>query len=245
MPDENYDVIVIGSGPGGLSCATLMQKRGLKCLLLEKNDVLGGKMISIEKDGYAYDLFPHGQVPMRGSAFEPVFKELGVYDEFIPALEPDDPRDIITLLYRSSDSKEYNRVTQGQAMADPDPFFKLWNLEEHEKEAAIKVMTEMTLMSDAEIDKLDHITMDEWLAERDVPSALYNYLGFHANASLAEPLDLVAASEQILIMKQMMLQGGGGQYKGGFGGLTRVMAREFEKNGGTAGWTRSTSRTVL
>ena len=34
-------------------------------------------------------------------------------------------------------------------------------------------------------------------------------------------------------MKQMMLQGGGGQYKGGFGGLTKVMAREFEKLGGT------------
>ena len=30
-----------------------------------------------------------------------------------------------------------------------------------------------------------------------------------------------------------MLQGGGGQYKGGFGGLTKVMVREFEKNGGT------------
>ncbi len=65
------------------------------------------------------------------------------------------------------------------------------------------------------------------------PTPLYNYMGFHANASLAEPLDLVAASEQILIMKQIMLQGGGGQYKGGFGMLTKVMAREFERNGGT------------
>ena len=79
-----------------------------------------GKMISIEKDGYAYDLFPHGQVPMRGSAFEPIFAELGVSDEFVPALEPDDPRDVITLLYRRGDRKEYNRVTQGQAMADPE-----------------------------------------------------------------------------------------------------------------------------
>jgi prolycopene isomerase len=118
-------------------------------------------------------------------------------------------------------------------MADPEPFFKLWDLEDDQKEAAIKVMTEMAMMPDEEIDKLDGITMDEWLAEREVPGPLYNYLGFHANASLAEPIDLVAASEQILIMKQMMLQGGGGQYKGGFGGLTKVMVREFEKNGGT------------
>jgi phytoene dehydrogenase-like protein len=232
MADERYDVIVIGSGPGGLSTAALLQNRGLSCMLIEKNQQLGGKMISIEKDGYAYDLFPHGQVPMRGSAFEPIFAELGVSDEFVPALEPDDPREVITLLYRRGDRKKYNRVTQGQAMADPEPFFKLWDLEDDQKEAVIKVMAEMTLMSDEQIDQLDGITMDEWLAERNVPNALRSYLGFHANASLAEPIDLVAASEQILIMKQMMLQGGGGQYKGGFGGLTKVMAREFEKNGG-------------
>jgi prolycopene isomerase len=233
MPDENYDVIIIGSGPGGLATAALLQHRGLSCLLVEKNNLLGGKMISIEKDGYAYDLFPHGQVPMRGSAFEPIFQELGVSEEFIPAIEPDDPRDIITLLYRRSGHTEYKRVTQGQALADPTPFFELWDLDEEEQKAAIVVMSEMTLLSDDEIDALDGITMDEWLAERDVPGPLYNYLGFHANASLAEPIDLVAASEQITIMKQVMLQGGGGQYKGGFGGLTKIMLREFEKAGGT------------
>jgi len=225
MPDENYDAIVIGSGPGGLSTAALLQKRGVKCLLVEKNELLGGKMISIEKDGYAYDLFPHGQVPMRGSAFESIFEELGVSDEFAPAIEPDDPRDIITLLYRRGDKSEYKRATQGQALADPTPFFDLWDLEESQREAVVKVMAEMTLMSEEQIHELDDVTMKEWLDDRDVPGALYNYLGFHANASLAEPLDLVAASEQITIMQQVMLQGGGGQYKAGFGTLAKVMAR--------------------
>ena len=233
MPNENYDVIVIGSGPGGLSTAALLQKRGLDCLLIEKNNLLGGKMISIEKDGYAYDLFPHGQVPLRGSAFETVFEELGVTDEFVPAIEPDDPREIITLLYRRGDKQEYKRATQTQAMADPGPFFELWDLDPSEEEAVVKLMAEMTLMSEEEVHALDDVTMKEWLDERDVPSPLYNYLGFHANASLAEPLDLVAASEQITIMQQVMLQGGGGQYKGGFGTLAKVMAREFEKLGGT------------
>ena len=123
MADESYDVVVIGSGPGGLSAAALLQKRGLNCLLLEKNNLLGGKMISIDKDGYAYDLFPHGQVPMRGSAFEAIFEELGVSDEFVPALEPDDPRDVITLCYRRKDWDEYRKVTQKQQMADAEPLF--------------------------------------------------------------------------------------------------------------------------
>ncbi|KAA0233567.1 MAG: NAD(P)/FAD-dependent oxidoreductase [Actinobacteria bacterium] len=233
MTNQEYEVIVIGSGPGGLACATLLQKRGTRTLLLEKNNMLGGKMMSIDKDGWAYDLFPHGQVPMRGSAFEAIFAELGVSDEFEPALEPDDPRDIITLCYRRHDWDRYKTVTQKQAMDDPEPFFSLWDASEDEKVQALTVMTEMATMPDEEIAALDNMTMKEWLGERVVPAPLYNYMGFHANASLAEPLDLVAASEQILIMKQIMLQGGGGQYKGGFGMLTKVMAREFERNGGT------------
>jgi len=234
MTKKSYDVIVIGSGPGGASCATLLQKRGLNTLLLEKNGFFGGKMHSVEKDGYAYDLFPHGQVPMRGSAFEDVFAELGVSDQFQPALEPDDERDMITICYRRKDWTEYRKVKQGQAMADSTPFFKLWDIGEEEQDKVTAIMAEMAVMSDEDLARLDNVSMKEWLAERDVPDALYNYLGFHANASLAEPIDLVAASEQILIMKQLMLQGGGGQYRGGFGGLTDVMLGEFEKNGGTA-----------
>jgi len=233
MTETEYDVIVIGSGPGGLVCATLLQKRGTRVLLVEKNPMLGGKMISIEKDGYAYDLFPHGQAPMRGSAFEDVFKELGVFDEWAPCLEPDDPRDIITLCYRRHEWDEYKKVTQKQAMADPTPFFRLWDATEEEQDKTMVIMAEMATMPDEEIAKLDGITMKEWLDARDTPAPLYNYMGMHANASLAEPLDLVAASEQMLIMKQLMLQGGGGQYQGGFGMLTKVMAREFEANGGT------------
>lgn len=229
---EEYDVIVIGSGPGGASCATLLQKRGHRVLLVEKNGLLGGKMASIEKDGWAYDLFPHGQVPMRAPAFEPIFRELGVAHEFRPALAPDDPRDIIKICYRSRGSSEYRMVAQKQAMADPTPFFRLWDLDPADQAKVVGFMTELATMPDERLDALDDVSMHEYLAGKDIPYALYSYLAFHANASLAEPIDLVAASEQIRIMKQIMLQGGGGQYQGGFGALTKVMMREFEKNGG-------------
>ncbi|MFQ5353107.1 MAG: NAD(P)-binding protein, partial [Candidatus Binatia bacterium] len=188
--DSTFDAIVIGSGPGGSSCATLLQKRGLKTLLVEKNNVVGGKMVSVEKDGYAYDLFPHGQVPMRGSAFETIFAELGVSEDFQPALEPDDSRDVITLCYRRKDWKEYKKVSQGQAMSDASPFFKLWEIDEEDQAKVVAIMTEMATMSDEEIAKTDSLSMKEWLAQRDVPYALYSYLAFHANASLAEPIDL-------------------------------------------------------
>jgi prolycopene isomerase len=232
LEEHSFDAIVIGSGPGGLSCAALLQKHGLDVLLLEKNSFVGGKMVSIEKDGYAYDLFPHGQVPMRGSAFETIFDELGVGHEFQPALEPDDQRDMIRIAYRKRGWKDYRISTQGQSMADPTPFFKLWDIDSEAQQRCIAFMSQMAVMSEDELSDLDDVSMHDYLRRQNLPFELYSYLAFHANASLAEPIDLVSASEQIKIMQHMMLSGGGGQYKGGFGTLATVMAREFEKNGG-------------
>ena len=40
-----YDVIVIGGGPAGIMASIIASKRGLKTLLLEKNDSLGKKLL--------------------------------------------------------------------------------------------------------------------------------------------------------------------------------------------------------
>lgn len=51
----DYDVIVIGSGIGGLTSASLLQKRGLRVLLLEQNPTAGGLCNTISKNGYRFD----------------------------------------------------------------------------------------------------------------------------------------------------------------------------------------------
>jgi hypothetical protein len=42
MTTAQYDVVVIGSGASGLTCATVAQQKGLRCLVLEKSALLGG-----------------------------------------------------------------------------------------------------------------------------------------------------------------------------------------------------------
>jgi prolycopene isomerase len=170
---------------------------------------------------------------MRGNAFEDIFAELGVADQYAPSIEPDDPRDMITIAYKRKDWDEYNYVSQGQAMADPEPFFKLFKLDEAGQAKMTEIMTEMITMEDEQLSALDDVPLKDWLLARDCPPELYSYMGYHANASLAEPIELVSTSETIVIMKQLFLQGGGGQYKGGFGHLTDLMITAFEKNGGT------------
>ena len=48
-----YDVIIIGSGPAGLSASVYAKRAGLKALTLEKNPVSGGQVLNTyEVDNY-------------------------------------------------------------------------------------------------------------------------------------------------------------------------------------------------
>lgn len=232
MTDSRYDVIVVGSGPGGAVSAALIAQQGLRVLLLEKNGQLGGKMITISRDGFTYDLWPHGQVPMTGSAFETVFDMLGVSSELLPCLAPDSPDEVIEIKYRRPGEAHYRGASLAQAMSDPKPFFDLWGIGEEERAKSLAFFTDLALIPPEGVDDLDDTTMAEFMARYDIPYAVYSYVAFQSNASLAEPVDLVSAGEQIRIMQQFMLQGGGGGYRGGFGHLTDVITREFRRLGG-------------
>ena len=46
---EHSDVIIVGAGPGGLSCAMLLAKAGVKVTILEKTGEVGGGRRSSRK----------------------------------------------------------------------------------------------------------------------------------------------------------------------------------------------------
>ena len=51
-------VIVIGGGVGGLACAIRLRVAGNSVALLERNDVVGGKLALFERDGFSFDVGP-------------------------------------------------------------------------------------------------------------------------------------------------------------------------------------------
>ena len=65
-----FDAIVIGAGAGGTTVASLLANDGKKVLLVDKNSAPGGRMITLKKNGFKYELFPINCVPTRGSLFE-------------------------------------------------------------------------------------------------------------------------------------------------------------------------------
>ncbi len=52
---DNYDVIVIGGGMGGLTCGTLLAKQGLDVLVAERLPRPGGYCSSLRDEGFSFD----------------------------------------------------------------------------------------------------------------------------------------------------------------------------------------------
>jgi phytoene dehydrogenase-like protein len=56
---RHYDAIVIGAGIGGLICANLLVRGGMRVLLLEKHYALGGFCSSFRRKGFVFDAATH------------------------------------------------------------------------------------------------------------------------------------------------------------------------------------------
>ncbi|XP_075033342.1 all-trans-retinol 13,14-reductase-like [Mixophyes fleayi] len=56
---SNLDALVIGSGVGGLSAATVLAKAGKKVLVLEQHDQAGGSCHTFQEHGYEFDVGVH------------------------------------------------------------------------------------------------------------------------------------------------------------------------------------------
>jgi len=74
MKKEDYDVVVIGSGIGGLSAAVLLAHRGYKTLVVEHLDRLGGRWSTIEREGFK---LPTGAIVLHRGIFTDIFQEVG------------------------------------------------------------------------------------------------------------------------------------------------------------------------
>lgn len=230
MAKSKHDVIVVGAGFGGSSCAALLAKRGLKVLLLDKNARAGGKAMSLSKKGFTYTAWVVISAPTQGTLLEVVLRELGMENK-VELVAPG----VNGSTYKTSSGKWVvgPQPAPGEVM-DPNKIFDWLEVKKEEERAeALRVMTELTMMSPQDIDSLNDITLADWLGRYKVPQAVYGFLlGPVSDGCFMVPVDALAASEGIRTLQDVFLRSGGVFCKGGFGKLADTYAEAVEANGG-------------
>jgi phytoene dehydrogenase-like protein len=84
-PDRSYDTVVIGAGVGGLICANLLVRAGLRVLLVEQHFMVGGYCSTFRRNGYTFDAATHFY-PLLGNTSTitgALLTELGITTEWI------------------------------------------------------------------------------------------------------------------------------------------------------------------
>jgi phytoene dehydrogenase-like protein len=229
MAESRYDVIVVGAGFGGSACAGLLAKRGLKVLLLEKNARAGGKAMTLSKKGYTYTAWVVISAPTQGTLLEVVLKELGI-EKKVELVAPG----VNGSTYKTSSGKWVvaPQTAPGEVM-DPNKMFDWLEVKEADREEALRIMTELTLMSPQEIATLNDITFADWLGRYKVPNSVLAFLlGPVSDGCFMVPYDTLSAAEAVRTLQDIFLRSGGVFCKGGFGKLAGTYADAVTANGG-------------
>jgi all-trans-retinol 13,14-reductase len=77
-----YDVVIIGSGLGGLACGAILAKEGYRICILEKNKQIGGNLQTFVRDRVIFDSGVHYVGGLdKGQNLYQLFKFLGIMEK--------------------------------------------------------------------------------------------------------------------------------------------------------------------
>lgn len=141
--ENKYDVLVLGSGIGGLAAALMLSHSGKKVAVFEKHDRPGGRLGSFKKEGYTIDYGVH--LVSRG-AKSPVIQVLD-------RCEAEANIEFTSVRPIQSTGGEQFKFPHDLKGRIPDEDF----------EAVIKFVTDIKGMSDEETHEFDGISLEEFL----------------------------------------------------------------------------------
>lgn len=102
---REYDVVIIGSGLGGLVCGAILAKEGKRVCILEKNEQIGGCLQTFKRDGVTFDTGVHyiGGLA-EGNNLWKIFNYLGIMERLETARMDENGFDVVLF---KDDAQQY------------------------------------------------------------------------------------------------------------------------------------------
>ncbi|RLB42273.1 MAG: hypothetical protein DRH23_17265 [Deltaproteobacteria bacterium] len=226
MADNSYDVIIIGAGFGGSSCAGLLAKRGLKVLLLDKNANAGGKAMSLSKNGFTYTPWVVIGSPVVDNVYQRMLDELGVADLATLAIPGTQGS------FYKSPAGTYSRMPEAETdHLDPEIIFKWLGIPEEQQERPLEFFTNMALMEPEDVAKLDGQSFGDWITAAELPLSLYAFIVSLCDGLFMVPVEKLDAAEAIVSLQGIFIRGGGVFCEGGFGKLAEAFCEAVRRYG--------------
>jgi len=227
-----YEAIVVGAGPGGAACAALLAKKGMKTLLIDKNERPGGKTMTFSRRGFIYELWPTVGFPQLDTPFDAVMKALEMETE-LELLRPDPAG---CLLYRASSSAEYKPFLWPGRGRPPDVSkVAAWlDLKQEDMEEVARFFTDVLFLSPEQLEELEEaeIGFDKFLSRYRIPKTFYDVLAFLITLIFCAPLELLDSAEGVKQFRDFFVRSVSLYPKGGYGRFAEVCTEAVKRNGG-------------
>jgi len=215
-----YDAIVIGTGVGGLTCATYLAKAGLKVLMLEKHYVPGGYCGSFWKKGYYFDAGAHylGSCRREGQIGR-LLVDHGLEDriQFIKV----DPSDVfITRNHEIKVWQDFDRFVEELQNHFPKESHRIRQFMDYiTKSNPLQLYADLRAKTFAQV-------LDGYFTDVELKSIFSIPLG-----NIAVPSTEASALTTIFLYREFILDGG--YYpKGGMQALPDILMERFREYGG-------------
>jgi len=230
--DDGYDIVIIGSGLGGLTAASFLSRKGFKTLVVESRSRIGGRFSTFEYEGFK---LPTGAILIPDGWVLKLLEEMGIRTD---NLRP------ITRVYYRIDSERYEIPSEIGVPKALDIIDKLERKDAEEKKRPKKPV-ELSKIMRGYYKKMRGINQEEIITVRDW------LLQYTENEKVHDAFDtlctglMMAHSWELPVSKFFLFQEMTKFYISPNGNLSiaQELARIIEKTG--AVWTNSPARKII
>jgi phytoene dehydrogenase-like protein len=230
--DDEFDVVVVGAGYGGAPLAALLAHQGRRVALVEKTRRAGGKAQTLDRRGYRYEMFGAVGIPAVGSRFDELVDVLGLHDR-VRLLVPEGH--VAAMRFRAPDGTWRTQRSPLCQTGEPEDLAALqrtFGATDEDMERLGTFYLSILSMSEEEVEALDDVGMLAFLRPFGLPAGLESQILATMNMLFVVPVDRLAASEGVLVLRQVVLGGAGRFHAGGYGQVAEACAEHIAEHGG-------------